>query len=261
MAERLEKAKQEKAAAAAAAAAREGLVTGRSSPSLLGCFSASVARVQAYRLSRLLVEPPRPLVVGVGSVGAGAVLAPAYLSWRCTDHIGPAHRHPFPVSSWAPSQGWVACCAGLSSRAACDAAAAGGPGILSAAGDGMVSAPLLLCFLMGLTVLLPSAATPAAATPPAANGQQSNAALASMATGTDPRVMERLFEGGGAVLGVLSSARMLIDDACGAAPTPTPAPRSPAGLPVVAALSCWVVARQWRCLASCWGCGSAPPGS
>ena len=148
--------------------------------------------------------------------GAGAVLAPAYLSWRCTDHIGPAHRHPFPVSSVS---GLVACCAGLSSRAACDAAAAGGPGILSSAGDGMVSAPLLLCFLMGLTVLLPSAATAAAATPPAANGQQSNAALASMATGTDPRVMERLFEGGGAVLGVLSSARMLIDDACGATPT------------------------------------------
>ena len=104
MAERLEKAKQEKAAAAAAAAAREGLVTGRSSSSLLGRFSASVARVQAYRLSRLLLEPPRPLVVGVGSVGAGAVLAPAYLSWRCTDHIGPAHRHPFPASS---GSGWL----------------------------------------------------------------------------------------------------------------------------------------------------------
>jgi hypothetical protein len=84
----------------------------------------------------------------------------------------------------------------------------------------MVSAPLLLCFLLSLGYLTSGSDAAAGAAEGAGDGGSSpNAALATMASmgaGGDQRQMQRLLEGGTSVMGMLASLRNLVDDAAGA---------------------------------------------
>jgi hypothetical protein len=132
-------------------------------------------------------------VVGLGSMFAGAVLGPGYISWRCSTLE-------------------------LQSQLACDTAKAEALSSAVDAGDAMVNAPLLLCFLLSLGYLTNRQTDAENVGASGNSGSSSNAALATMASmgaGADQRQMQRLIEGGTSVMSGLASVKNLVDDAAG----------------------------------------------
>ena len=163
--------------------------------------AAAAKQTFRYRLVEAVRNPSRSLLVGIGSLFAGAVLGPSYIGWRCGE-LELQSKQACQISKTMASESWTV------------AAVAAG------AGDTMVSAPLLLCFLLSLGYLTSGSDAAAGAAEGAGDGGSSpNAALATMASmgaGGDQRQMQRLLEGGTSVMGMLASLRNLVDDAAGA---------------------------------------------
>lgn len=153
--------------------------------------SAAAKLTFQHRLFEAVREPSRSLLVGLGSIGAGAGLGPGYLVWRCNDLA-------------------------LNSKAAC--LIKPDENLLADAGDTLVAAPLLIVFLLGLGFLTTSPAAESGAD--AGGNTAAVATMASMGAGGDQRQMQRLIEGGSAVMGGIGGIRVLVDDACGALPLP-----------------------------------------
>ena len=150
--------------------------------------AAAAKRTFQYRLTEAVRNPPRSLVVGLGSLFAGAVLGPGYISWRCSTLE-------------------------LQSQLACETAKEETLATAVDAGDAMVNAPLLLCFLLSLGYL-----TNRETDATNGGGSSPNGALATMASmgaGGDQRQMQRLIEGGTSVMSGLASIKNMTDDAAG----------------------------------------------
>ncbi len=155
--------------------------------------AAAAKKTFRYRLIEAVRTPPRAVVVGLGSMFAGAVLGPGYISWRCSTLE-------------------------LQSQLACDTAKAEALSSAVDAGDAMVNAPLLLCFLLSLGYLTNRQTDAENVGASGNSGSSSNAALATMASmgpGADQRQMQRLIEGGTSVMSGLASVKNLVDDAAG----------------------------------------------
>ena len=154
--------------------------------------AAAAKRTFQHRLMDAIRNPPRSIVVGLGSFFAGAVLGPGYVSWRCS-------------------------ALELQSQLACKTAKSETLATAIDAGDAMVNAPLLLCFLLSLGYLTNSG-TDATNGGGTSGGSNSNAALATMASmgaAGDQRQMQRLIQGGTSVMHGLASIKNMFDDAAG----------------------------------------------